>query len=100
MTAVKKEISARMQLISVGGIYSPYHGIAIRYTLVSAVLRTNQDMRAYISIVVYVPNPVSQLLYQDYDQERSALYPPLEWPSPGLSIPLASLRMGSNVMTH
>ncbi|CAF1461088.1 unnamed protein product [Rotaria sordida] len=97
---IMQEINDRMQPISAGGIYSPYHGIAIRYTLVSAVLRANQDMRAYISIVVYILNPVTQkwLIYEDYDQERSVLYPPFEWPSPGLSLPLASLRIGSNVM--
>ncbi|CAF1387440.1 unnamed protein product [Rotaria sordida] len=97
---ITQEINDRMQPISAGGIYSPYYGIAIRYTLVSAVLRANQDVRAYISIVVYILNPVTQqwLIYQDYDRERSILYPPFEWPSPGLSLPLASLRVGSNVM--
>ncbi|CAF3817787.1 unnamed protein product [Rotaria sp. Silwood1] len=89
-----------MEPISASGIYSPFYGIAIRYRLVSAVLRANQDIRAYISVVIYVLNPITQkwLIYQDYDRERSVLYPPFEWPSPGLSLPLASLRVGSNVM--
>ncbi|CAF4797647.1 unnamed protein product [Rotaria sp. Silwood1] len=94
------EDCARMEPISASGIYSPFYGIAIRYRLVSAVLRANQDIRAYISVVIYVLNPITQkwLIYQDYDRERSVLYPPFEWPSPGLSLPLASLRVGSNVM--
>lgn len=97
---IEKNIRTRMQPISAGDVYPPYYGIAIRYKMVSAILRTNQDIRAYVSIVVYVLNPITQqwLIYQDYDQERSALYPPFDWPSPGLSQPLASLRVGSNVM--
>ena len=93
------KVDQAMQSISAGGIYAPYYGIAIRYSVTSAQLRNNQDVRAYISVVVYALDGHTQqwLIYENHDPERNALYPPFDWPSPELTLPLAGLRVGTNV---
>ncbi|CAF1219224.1 unnamed protein product, partial [Didymodactylos carnosus] len=76
---IQEQVNSGMKSVSAGDIYAPYYGIAIRYLITSAALRNIQDIRAYISVVVYALELRTQqwLIYEDHDQERNLLYPPL-----------------------